>query len=209
MAGTGRQALQCLEGGQAFDGVLMDMQMPDIDGMEVTRRIRCNPRLCQLAVIAMTANATVEDRQRCLAAGMNDFETKPVVPDRLYRTLGRWLPARPRPAVLDRSRLEAIFGRDAGKLAALTQVFLRSSRETLLQMTQALEVGTPAELVRLAHKLKGSASAVGADALAACCHEIESAGRGNDVACAKRAMQRLPLLLQAVEEALAAPQGSA
>jgi two-component system sensor histidine kinase/response regulator len=208
VAGTGRQALQCLEGEAAFDAVLMDMQMPDIDGLEVTHRIRRDPRLGGLAVIAMTANATVEDRQRCLAAGMNDFETKPVVPDRLYRTLGRWLPGRPRPAVLDRSRLEAILGRDVGKLAALAQLFLRTSRETLSQMTQTHEEGALAELGRLAHKLKGSASAIGADELAVCCHEIESAGRGNDAARARRAMQRLPPLLRAVEEALAAPQGS-
>ena len=209
VAGTGRQALQCLEGEAAFDAVLMDMQMPDIDGLEVTRRIRRDPRLGGLAVIAMTANATVEDRQRCLAAGMNDFETKPVVPDRLYRTLGRWLPGRPRPAVLDRSRLEAILGGDAGKLGALTQVFLRTSRETLAQMTQALEAGAVPDLGRLAHKLRGSASAIGADELAACCHEIESAGRRNDATGARQAMRRLPLLLQAVEEALAAPRGGA
>jgi len=150
------------------------MQMPDIDGLEVTRRIRRDPRLGGLAVIAMTANATVEDRQRCLAAGMNDFETKPVVPDRLYRTLGRWLPGRPRPAVLDRSRLEAILGRDAGKLGALTQVFLRTSRETLAQMAQALEAGAVPDLGRLAHKLRGSASAIGADELAAF---VEAYGR--------------------------------
>jgi signal transduction histidine kinase/ActR/RegA family two-component response regulator len=91
VASTGREAIRALEAG-SFDCVLMDVQMPDIDGLEVTRWAREQPRLAGLAIIAMTANARDEDRQSCLDAGMNDFVTKPVEPRRLFETVLRWLP---------------------------------------------------------------------------------------------------------------------
>jgi two-component system sensor histidine kinase/response regulator len=76
------------------DAVLLDVQMPGMDGFEVCRRIREAPGLAGLPVIAMTANATREDRDRCLAAGMNDFVVKPIDPDGLLRTVAAWLPER-------------------------------------------------------------------------------------------------------------------
>jgi PAS domain S-box-containing protein len=89
---TGTEAIAALE--QApYDLVLMDVQMPEMDGYEATRRIRRMPTLAKQRIVAMTANAMLEDRQRCLDAGMDDFETKPIDPDRLYRTIAKWLPA--------------------------------------------------------------------------------------------------------------------
>ena len=74
---------------QMFDCVLMDVQMPVMDGFEATRRIRADPRLADTVVIAMTANAGVEDQARCMAVGMNDFLTKPVAPEHLAATIAR------------------------------------------------------------------------------------------------------------------------
>jgi two-component system, sensor histidine kinase and response regulator len=90
VAHNGREAVDMLLS-EHFDCVLMDVQMPVLDGLEATRMIRLSGAHSEVPVLAMTANAGMEDRQRCLDAGMNDFMTKPIVPARLYRTLAKWL----------------------------------------------------------------------------------------------------------------------
>ncbi|MBS0356564.1 MAG: PAS domain S-box protein [Proteobacteria bacterium] len=90
VAGNGAVAVD-MAAGSPFDLILMDMQMPEMDGLEATRRIRALPAYSQVPIIAMTANAFAEDRAQCMAAGMDDFLSKPVDPDRLFSTILRWL----------------------------------------------------------------------------------------------------------------------
>ena len=99
-AHTGREALQRLgidldgatPSADAFDLVLMDVQMPDLDGLEATRRIRAQPALAGLPVLGMTAHALARDRAQCLDAGMNEVVIKPFDPDALFAVIARWLP---------------------------------------------------------------------------------------------------------------------
>jgi CheY-like chemotaxis protein/HPt (histidine-containing phosphotransfer) domain-containing protein len=100
VAENGAEALRLLEGPQevaaghhgtlSFDLVLMDLNMPLLDGWETTRRLRCNPRFNDLPVLAMTAHALVEERDRCLALGMQEHLTKPIEPATLYAALAHW-----------------------------------------------------------------------------------------------------------------------
>jgi len=102
LANNGEQALQILEDSMAFDLILMDIQMPVLDGLETTRRIRQDPRWRELPILAMTAHAMSGDRERCLDAGMNGYISKPVHPSHLLRVLSDYLPAAaPRPSAND------------------------------------------------------------------------------------------------------------
>jgi two-component system, sensor histidine kinase and response regulator len=88
-AANGQQALELVER-MPFDLVLMDVQMPIMDGIEATRRLRAQERFDQLPIIAMTAGALEGDRERCLSVGMNDYISKPIYPEILYRIMLRW-----------------------------------------------------------------------------------------------------------------------
>ena len=82
-------------GAEPFDLVLMDVQMPEMDGYEATRRLRLEPGLAGLAIVGMTAHAMASDRAQCLEAGMNEVVVKPFEPRDLFATVQRWLPPRP------------------------------------------------------------------------------------------------------------------
>ena len=94
LASNGREAVDLARDGSAYDAVLMDLQMPVLDGMQATREIRADPRLAALPIIAMTAHAMLEERERCLAAGMVDHITKPLDPQAMFKTLVRWVRTR-------------------------------------------------------------------------------------------------------------------
>ena len=93
LVANGQVALERARDG-GYDLISMDVQMPDMDGLDATRAIRRLPGMADVPILAMTANAFDEDRDRCLAAGMSDHIGKPVLPETFYRSLLRWLRVR-------------------------------------------------------------------------------------------------------------------
>jgi len=113
IANHGAEAVRILTEGERpppFDVVFMDLQMPEMDGFTATRLIRAQPRLQALPIIAMTAHALVEERQRCIEAGMNDHVSKPIDPDALFATLMRW--AKPRQIQAARTEIRPVKAAD-------------------------------------------------------------------------------------------------
>ncbi len=196
IAGDGAQALARVEH-ERFDLVLMDMQMPVMDGLEATRRLRADPRHARLPVIAMTANAMQQDRDACLAAGMNEHVAKPINVVEMFGAIRRWsgreeidLEEIDEPTHVMRQQpvdpgslpgvesLDAITGlrRTQGDLARyrrLLEMFVRSEADVVLRMEAAIERGDRLTACRHAHSLKGVAATIGADELAAVAATIE------------------------------------
>ena len=194
VAGNGRDALMRLAGAP-YDIVLMDLQMPVLDGFAATAEIRAQPQFADLPIVAMTANAMAGDRERCLTAGMNDHVAKPLEPAQLYRSLLRWVPARVTPAgslspalqtMETGARLpQAVPGIDLdeglrralGKEALylrLLRKFVDGQQGFTGELRQRYAERDLATTERLAHTLKGMAGNLGANTLAAAAGALET-----------------------------------
>lgn len=177
--------------------VLMDLAMPEMDGLEATRCIRALPgRRGRIPIVAMTANAFTEDRQRCLDAGMDDYLSKPVVRATLLETVARWLSGSPVPApakveekpkeaspLLDDAVLAELES-DVSKemMPGLVATFTTEAERRLRAIAEAADSGEVARAGEEAHALKGSAGTFGAPALRELAFIAEKAGRGGDAA---------------------------
>jgi signal transduction histidine kinase/CheY-like chemotaxis protein/HPt (histidine-containing phosphotransfer) domain-containing protein len=190
LASSGQEAVAAVSAG-AFDAVLMDVQMPGMDGLQATREIR--GRLAEpVPILAMTATAMDQDREKCLAVGMNDMVPKPIDEQQLLSTLARWITAKApsreqSQAVVTASslpsRLPGIDLADAlhrmggrkSMVVELLQDFVITERETLNQLRAAGEKGNTTAVHRLAHALKGLAANLGCREVAATAQRLEAA----------------------------------
>jgi signal transduction histidine kinase/DNA-binding response OmpR family regulator len=173
VACNGAEALQAMAASKDLDLVLMDLQMPEMDGLEATRRMRdgqAGEFGKSIPIVALTANAFAENRAQCIAAGMNDFLTKPVILKDLSDAINRWAidrtaPARDATQVFDPSaltELSKISGDSATDFGQeMLTLFLLTLRPTLGTITQAFEAGEMKELQRAVHSLKSSSASVG------------------------------------------------
>ncbi|WP_161974501.1 Hpt domain-containing response regulator [Piscinibacter terrae] len=212
---NGREALDKLSAGR-YDGVLMDCQMPVMDGFAATRALRKLPGLDSLPVIAMTASSTLDDRDQALAAGMNDHIAKPIDIDEVIQTLARWVSPRPKEAVPDVDpRLHSLPGLDgveALKRMRGNEALLRKSLQRFLQAYADFEprfqsTWSSAEAEgarRMAHDLQSLAGTLGMKALRQHALALEQACIAGDAAAVPARLQDLSAELAVVLAGLAA-----
>jgi two-component system sensor histidine kinase/response regulator len=198
-----------------YDGVLMDCQMPVMDGYDATRKLREDPRHASLPVIAMTANAMVGDKEKCLAAGMNDFIAKPIDVAQLFTTLSRWVKVK-NPVALDAAeahpagdsrdealpiiaglRMEAALQRVGGNVKLMRKLlsrFVETQIDAMTRIANAIENNDLAGATREAHTVKGLAGNIGATGMADAAGKVEQmlamgATKGRDEAIAAMAQE--------------------
>jgi CheY-like chemotaxis protein/anti-sigma regulatory factor (Ser/Thr protein kinase) len=195
LAASGRQALDMLVSDD-FDLVLMDWQMPEMDGLEATRRIRQLPTdVRHIPVIALTANTSAGFREACLESGANDYLSKPYSESALTALLMQWLPqAGPAPArvpLLDLAALHARYPGNPELVRDLEAVFRSTTEASLAALRRGIEQGDAAACRKEAHALKGAAASVMADAIREGAARIESALQDGDFAAAAAALSAL------------------
>jgi signal transduction histidine kinase/CheY-like chemotaxis protein/HPt (histidine-containing phosphotransfer) domain-containing protein len=203
---NGREALERLATGR-YALLLTDCQMPEMDGYELARTVRVRENEAndgrRLPIVAFTANILARDVQRCHDAGMDDVVGKPTVLGELRAALVRWVgvpaapiqpavtpSAEPEPSVQTSSavgevrfeRLKEMIGPNPAVQARILGKFVTSARALLDEIDAGMQAGDAAALGALGHKLKSSARAIGADALAAACAALEASGKGGDLA---------------------------
>ena len=177
-----------------YDAVLLDVQMPVMDGLDAARAIRALPAHRQLPLIAMTANASAQDREACLDAGMNDHIAKPIDPSAFWRLLAHWIPtaggtpaptAAPAPAgtappapglEVDGLDLAATTVRLGGRpdiVGRVLRIFATSQAGAARSLRAAVLEGRADDALRIAHSLRGSAVDIGAVRIPALVTELE------------------------------------
>jgi len=188
----GREALEMAKA-HAYDLVLMDVQMPEVDGIAATRALRALPAWSAKPIVALSANVFEEDRTACAEAGMNDFVGKPIDPDVLYRTLGKWLPAEENAAHVAQSapesaiaRLQSIPGLDSeqglrrvndnlSSYRRLLRRFVADHPADVARIQESLGRGDRTAAAHAAHDLRGVAGNLGAFKVESGAASIEAA----------------------------------
>jgi two-component system, sensor histidine kinase and response regulator len=223
VAGNGREALSMLSAA-TFHLVLMDLQMPIMDGLEATRRIRKDMSLPvdhQIPIIAMTAHAMAKDREACLKVGMNDFVSKPFAPADLSTVLSRWLThpeigssetaelpmlsleGHPSDVSVyeERSLLERLMD-DISLARTIATGFLGDMPKQLSILGRHVENGNASGLQMQAHSIKSASAVVGGLAMSKLAANIEELGRCGQVAEAMALVPRLHVAFESLKHAM-------
>ena len=214
VAGNGVEAVQAVLSAP-YDVVLMDVQMPELDGLDATREIqRQLPQTARPRIVAMTANATAEDRLACLSAGMDDYLSKPIAISSLIQVLQRSVPAEEvkaasGPEVDDavlRHLASVIGGADAREVI---DVYLEDAPKRLADFRDGLERNDLELAHRAVHTLKSTAASLGALRFASFCGEVEAAARIGDAAVLRAMRPDLEARLAQVMTELGRPDRAA
>ncbi len=200
VVGDGRQALDRWRTGR-YGLLLTDCHMPEMDGYELTGAIRAEERGAtqRAPIIAITANALQGEGERCIAAGMDDFVTKPITMGALKAIIQKWMPGAREPALagaalddaapdrtaraagpIDPRALKNMFGEDPDTFREILADFLGATRAIVADLESGANMGNAAGVADAAHKLKSAARSVGAHALADICVDLEAAGKARD-----------------------------
>ncbi|MEN6409303.1 MAG: response regulator, partial [Anaerolineaceae bacterium] len=223
---TGRQALEAVSAApDRYSLVLMDCQMPDMDGYTATRLIRRMERQTgrHVPVVAMTANGMQGDRDECLAAGMDDYICKPVNMEHLREALTRWAAAGTGEIIHEDGKADTSMGtldrqvladirqlqqeNDSGFLAGLIDLYHRDGQVSLAKMREAIHAQNSKELQRDAHSLKGSSLNLGARIMGVYCAEMEDCANQEDWQAALVWMDRVAEEFGRVCDALEGERG--
>jgi PAS domain S-box-containing protein len=214
VTGTGREALEALEG-QSFDAVLMDVQMPEMDGFEATAAIRARESAtgAHTPIIAMTAHALKGDRERCLAEGMDDYVSKPLRPQELFEVLDRLgsatavnaadSEAAARPSAFDLAMALGRVDGDAELLKELAGLFLDECPQRMAEIHRAILERDASGLRKSAHALRGSVANFGAPAATEAAGRLEKGGHDQDWGDAEPAWAALKEAIGELTPALA------
>jgi len=208
MVANGREAVEAVQAGQ-FDIVLMDMQMPEMDGLEATRRIRALPGPAgQLPILALTANAMSDDARRCLEAGMNGHVAKPIDPQALSAAIAALLPQRvtvaatlPWDGIETERWTELVTFMGAERAQEVLDIFCREAPHAITAITAALTRPDGSEqALRQLHDLKSMSATLGASALSDLAATMEARLKsGNIAACRQMAAELEPLLAESLK----------
>jgi len=198
VAGDGRQAVDAVAAGE-YDLVLMDVQMPEMDGLEATRRIIDESEDRRPRIVALTADAMQDDRRRCLDAGMDDYLTKPIRPAELAEVLEKMAILQNGNATIDERAIDALVdnaGGDTEFAQMLIDTFLDEVRVQLEELRAAAGAGDLEVVHRTAHTLKSNAATFGASELSELCAELERGAR-------ERSLSDAPSVVAAIERLVA------